>query len=101
MIPFEVVELHKKYGDVVRIAPDQLDYTDSRAWRQIMGYRPDAGGEMGKAPTFYKSPGRPSSMSNAPKEEHGILRRELGKGFSVGFHHLHFKRGPRPSDMWC
>lgn len=84
MVPFEVSKLHKKYGTVVRVAPDQLDFTDSDAWRQIMGHRPDLGGEMGKSPAFYGTSGRPTSMSNAPREEHGILRRELGKGFSVG-----------------
>lgn len=83
VLPFEIIDLHKKYGMVVRIAPDQLDFTDSRAWKDIMGYRPDVGGELGKAPTFYKAPGRPMTMSSAPREEHATLRREMGKGFSV------------------
>jgi cytochrome P450 len=30
-------ELHQKYGQVVRVAPDQLSFTDERAWADICG----------------------------------------------------------------
>lgn len=30
--------LHEKYGSVVRIAPDELSYTDAQAWKDIYGY---------------------------------------------------------------
>lgn len=33
----KVLKLHGKYGDVVRIAPDEVSFTDPRAWRDIMG----------------------------------------------------------------
>ncbi|KAK4215511.1 cytochrome P450, partial [Rhypophila decipiens] len=33
------VELHRKYGDVVRISPNQLSYISVNAWRDIYGAR--------------------------------------------------------------
>ncbi|KAF2010740.1 benzoate 4-monooxygenase cytochrome-like protein P450 [Aaosphaeria arxii CBS 175.79] len=32
-------DLHDRYGPVVRIAPDELSYTDARAWKDIYGNR--------------------------------------------------------------
>ena len=37
MMTFDVLELHRKYGEVVRIAPDELVFANSRAWKDIMG----------------------------------------------------------------
>ena len=33
------VELHRKYGSVVRVAPDELSYTTETAWKTIYGLR--------------------------------------------------------------
>lgn len=33
------VELHRKYGSVVRVTPDQLSYTSEMAWKTIYGNR--------------------------------------------------------------
>ena len=33
-------ELHKKYGDVVRLQPDELSFTKSQAWTDIYASRP-------------------------------------------------------------
>lgn len=38
----KVTEWHQKYGPVVRIAPDELSYTDSRAWSAIYGERSES-----------------------------------------------------------
>ena len=32
--------LHRKYGEVVRISPDELSFTNPSAWRDIYGHRP-------------------------------------------------------------
>jgi hypothetical protein len=33
------IDLHEKYGSVVRIAPDHLSYTTETAWKTIYGLR--------------------------------------------------------------
>ncbi|KAH7125636.1 cytochrome P450 [Dendryphion nanum] len=37
-LPFKVLELHKKYGPVVRLAPNELSYTCSDAMKTIYGH---------------------------------------------------------------
>jgi hypothetical protein len=44
--------MHLKYGPVVRIAPDELAYIDSEAWKDIYGQRPGKE-EVPKDPPFY------------------------------------------------
>jgi hypothetical protein len=34
-----MLELHERYGDVVRLAPDELSYANEEAWREVYGYR--------------------------------------------------------------
>lgn len=34
---FKVLKLHERYGSVVRIAPNELSFTDGRAWNDIYG----------------------------------------------------------------
>lgn len=38
--PFTLIELHKKYGPVVRIAPNELSFDTARSWKDIYGSRP-------------------------------------------------------------
>lgn len=77
-------ELHKKYGDVVRIAPDELTFTDGlRAWKDMMGHRGPGEPEMVKAPKFYKTvKTAPVTIITADREEHSVLRKQLAPGFS-------------------
>lgn len=82
-LPFVVLELHRQYGSVVRIAPNELVFADARAWRDIMGHRAPGEPEMQKAPAFYKTvKGAPTTLLVADREEHGRLRRQLAQGFS-------------------
>lgn len=37
-LPFKILELHKKYGDTVRISPWELSYTSPQAWQEIYGH---------------------------------------------------------------
>lgn len=32
-----MIKLHKKYGPVLRIAPDELSYASAQAWQDIYG----------------------------------------------------------------
>ncbi|KAK7531677.1 cytochrome P450 71A23 [Phyllosticta citribraziliensis] len=76
-------ELHQQYGPVVRIAPDELSYTTSGAWKKIYGQR---------NPEFSKAlDGRglaPPSINGIKgivtedQDRHARLRRAIAPAFS-------------------
>ncbi|KAK1753193.1 cytochrome P450 [Echria macrotheca] len=82
-LPFDMLALHKRYGPVVRIAPDQLAFADAGAWKDIMGHQKAGALEFEKNPKFYRPvPAIPVDIINASREEHGLLRRTMAHGFS-------------------
>jgi cytochrome P450 len=86
-LPFDMLDLHKRYGPVVRVAPNELAFSDAQAWRDIMGHRVGGGGEAGaemeKWPNFYRPVAdMPTDIVNAGREEHTLLRRTMAHGFS-------------------
>ncbi|KAJ5600985.1 cytochrome P450 monooxygenase [Penicillium hetheringtonii] len=54
--------LHERYGDVVRIAPDELSYSDEQAWKDIYGRSSNFGKDM----RFYQSSKKAASVAVAP-----------------------------------
>ncbi|CAK7211410.1 hypothetical protein SCUCBS95973_001105 [Sporothrix curviconia] len=91
-MPFLILPMHDKYGPVVRIAPDQLSFLDTAAWRDIYGRRSDlattsdpndedADDELTKDPRFYHIEGVETILSES-RANHAILRRQLLPGFS-------------------
>ncbi|RYP13364.1 hypothetical protein DL765_006905 [Monosporascus sp. GIB2] len=38
--PFKMLELHRKYGPVVRTAPNELSFTTAQSWKDIYALRP-------------------------------------------------------------
>jgi cytochrome P450 len=93
-LPFDMLALHKRYGPVVRVAPNELAFSDPQAWKDIMGHRSGggsgneaagagSGAEMEKWDRFYLPvPGIPRDIVNAGREEHALLRRTMAHGFS-------------------
>jgi hypothetical protein len=84
-LAFDVLELYKKYGSVVRIAPNELAFADGDAWKDIYGHRIGAthgAQEMDKFHTFYRTKGEVLSISSGDREYHAKLRRQLAYGFS-------------------
>ena len=78
----KLLELHDKYGPVIRLAPDELSYIEPKAWEDIMG-RPKAGQrhENIKAP-FYGKTDR-HDLVGAGSEDHVRMRRLMSVGFSA------------------
>jgi cytochrome P450 len=82
-LPHTVLDLHKKYGPVVRIAPDQLSYAHPDAWKDIMGHHGHKKPEMGKYPRYYYAhPATPTHIMNAGRDDHSQMRKIFSHGFS-------------------
>ncbi|KAJ0136936.1 Uncharacterized protein HZ326_20054 [Fusarium oxysporum f. sp. albedinis] len=84
-LAYAVADLHEQYGHVVRIAPNEISFTEPDAWKDICGHRVGASKgheEMGKYQPFYRCLAKPTNIINALKHEHAPLRRQLAHGFS-------------------
>ncbi|KAI1131198.1 cytochrome P450 [Nemania abortiva] len=84
VLPFHLVDLHKQYGPVVRIAPNELAFSSPQGWRDIYGHKKAGEEEFPKYDGVYKMFGKklPTSLLNSNREDHGILRRQMAHGFS-------------------
>lgn len=77
------VELHRRYGPIVRIGPNEISFTCAEAWKEIYGMRRDQGGEMPKC-TVVDTPlfGIRSILTTEGTAEHGYLRRMIAPAFT-------------------
>lgn len=82
--PFNLLDLHNKYGPVVRTAPNDLSFNSAASWRDIYGFR------QGHKP-FIKSgfydggvfaDQALSIISERDPVEHGQMRKFLSHAFS-------------------
>ncbi|KAI4179453.1 MAG: hypothetical protein LQ346_007192 [Caloplaca aetnensis] len=83
--PFEMLQLHNKYGKVVRTAPNELSYNTYEAWRDIYGFR--NGHKTFVKSNFYEggsfaAMGLGSIVSERDPTEHGKMRKYLSHAFS-------------------
>ncbi|KAI0448817.1 cytochrome P450 [Xylaria acuta] len=80
---FHVADLHKQYGPVVRITPNELAFSSPQAWRDIYGHKKSGEPEFPKSELFYRVfTYLPLAIINADRDEHALLRRQLSHGFS-------------------
>ncbi|KAK2604636.1 hypothetical protein N8I77_007549 [Diaporthe amygdali] len=77
-----LLEIHKKYGNIVRIAPDELSLTHPDSWKEIQGHVKQGQPENGKDPKIYDT-NRDASIVSAPRDRHGPMRRTLAAAFSA------------------
>jgi cytochrome P450 len=79
-LPFDILDLHERFGDILRVAPDELAVADPNAWKDIMGY---GAKEMEKAIYFFMPiEGSPANLVNEKGEVAKRLRRHLAPCFS-------------------
>ncbi|KAL4899812.1 hypothetical protein BDW74DRAFT_188846 [Aspergillus multicolor] len=72
------LSLHKRYGDVVRIAPDELSYQDEQAWKDIYGRSSNFDKDM----RFYQSSKKGASIAVAPEGIHRRQKKAILRAFS-------------------
>jgi cytochrome P450 len=78
----DVARIHEKYGDIVRIAPNELSFAKTEAWNDIFAHRPGQK-EFPRNPIWWsRPPGQPSSFITANDVDHARMRRVLGNAFS-------------------
>ncbi|GKT45881.1 cytochrome P450 monooxygenase aclL [Colletotrichum spaethianum] len=85
-LPDEVYQLHKQYGPIVRIAPDELSYTSGTAWKAIYGARNPEFSKCldgrGVAGPTSQLKGPNINMVVSEPVRHGRLRRAIAPAFS-------------------
>lgn len=77
-----MLELHEKYESVVRVAPNELAFADSSAWKDIMGHRSGQQENSKWQPFSRIMESSPTDIISAEREEHSRLRRQLSHGVS-------------------
>jgi len=83
--PYEIQKLHKKYGDVVRTAPNELSFTNPTAWDDIYSSRDGANPEaFRKSELWHGNPdgGAASVFVTTDLKEHARIRRFMDPAFS-------------------
>lgn len=93
-----LVALHARYGDTVRIGPDEVSIAGARSWSEVAGQKrlavPAAGAdphgaaaatyvENPKERLFYSYAALPTSIIRMPQAEHTVARRTLAPAFSA------------------
>ena len=80
-----VQSLHEMHGSVVRLAPNEVSFTDPQACRDIYAYRsghhPFPKNQVW-VPTPPKDSGKAPSILNADDEDHARIRKAWSYGFS-------------------
>ncbi|KAM0490942.1 hypothetical protein ACHAP8_011080 [Fusarium lateritium] len=77
-----IYDLHQKYGDIVRVAPNQLSFGYPEAWDDVMGHRKRGQAENGKDPDFWRG-NDIYTLVGSNRERHSRLRKILSHGFSA------------------
>lgn len=80
--PYDLAELHEKYGPVVRTSPDGLSFVDAARWRDIYGHKAGGQLEFSKDPKYFAGLKGEPIIINADRHEHGAIRRLIANGFS-------------------
>lgn len=73
--------LHKQYGPVVRIAPNELSFIEPEVWKDVYGHRASA---FVKTAEFYgpDAHGSPPGIIRADNESHARQRKTVSHAFS-------------------
>lgn len=76
--------LHEKYGDVVRITPDEISFIDPKNWKEIYGYRMGQGikVEMIKDPRYHDTVKPTVTILTGNDAQHSYYRKILSPPFS-------------------
>jgi cytochrome P450 len=77
---YKLVKFHEKYGNVVRIAPNELSYASAGVWKDVWAHR--QGHKEFRKARFRAPPNGIYGILAADKENHSRYRRLLSNSFS-------------------
>ncbi|KAB8067762.1 cytochrome P450 [Aspergillus leporis] len=77
-----VLDLHRCYGPIVRVAPDRLAVDGSVAWEDAFGHKGNTRPEFPRQPDFYRAGVERENLFTADKAGHRRQRRLLSHAFS-------------------
>ncbi|KAF1933365.1 cytochrome P450 [Didymella exigua CBS 183.55] len=80
--PFIIRELHKTYGDVVRIAPNELSFASVNSYRDIYGHASKTRRPFEKG-QFYHRDKKHLSIIDSKGQDHRNQRKALSNAFSA------------------
>ncbi|KAH9218486.1 cytochrome P450 [Leptodontidium sp. 2 PMI_412] len=83
-LPYKIAEFHDRYGPVVRISPNELNFNVEEAWLDIYGKPPSRNTQLPKdQDQFIANPNGPRGLLLEPDDDvHARHRRNLAPGFS-------------------
>lgn len=74
-LPFDILDMHKQYGDIMRVAPNELAFSSPDAWKEIMGTRKAGETDIRKFLPFCKPiENQPDNLISADRVKHGLLK---------------------------
>ena len=79
----DVREIHERYGEIVRLAPDEISFAKEEAWHDIFGIR-TGHQPFSKNPIYFSPPpGQPHNIvTTANVDDHARMRRVLNYAFT-------------------
>ncbi|KAL4887832.1 cytochrome P450 [Aspergillus ambiguus] len=83
-LPMDAQSLHEKYGEVVRISPNEVIFTNPDAWKEVYGIRPGKPQRPKDQRHVSVGPNHIPSILRTDDQTHARYRRALSHGFSEG-----------------
>jgi cytochrome P450 len=76
-------DIHDRYGDVVRVAPNELSFINGKAWNDVYGHRVRGKPSINKHLEYYPLPFSPNlAILTADDVNHGRIRKIFSNAFS-------------------
>ena len=79
---WKLLQLHKKYGRVVRIAPNELSWIDEGVWKDVWGHRQGHQEFMKAEDSRLRQPNGTYGILSADRADHSRYRRLFSHAFS-------------------
>ncbi|KAI4658955.1 uncharacterized protein J4E79_006715 [Alternaria viburni] len=77
--------LHAQYGEVVRLSPDELSFTNPKAWRDIYGYGSKEGPGSAPPKNWNRRGSSPNGANSLVAEQDNAEHARIRKIFSPAF----------------